>query len=98
MPDPLYGVTVTVKESGSTTDELFGFVTRTSQVCVPNEVSTAALTMITMVVGLTTCAVGTCGAVPWPPSKATTAPLTKFEPVIVTLTVVPAAATFGVML
>ena len=50
--------------SERTAEELFGFVTRTSQACVPNDVSTAVLTVITMVVGLTTCALVTCGAVP----------------------------------
>lgn len=96
---PHYGVTVTVKASGTTAVVLFGFVTRTSQACVPKEVSTAVLTVITIVVGLTTCAGAvTCGAVPCPPSKLTTAPLTKFAPVMVTFTLVFAGAVFGVTL
>ena len=59
-----YGVTVTVKAFSNTPEVLFGLVTRTSQACVPNDLSTAVLTVITIVVGLTTCACVTCGGVP----------------------------------
>ncbi len=87
-----------VNASVITADELFGLVTRMDQRCVPKVVSTLVLTVITIVVGLTTCVVTTCGAVPCPPSKVTTAPLTKPEPVMATFTFVLAGAVFGTML
>ncbi len=87
-----------VNASVMTADELFGLVTRMDQRCVPKVVSTLVLTVITIVVGLTTCVVTTCGAVPCPPSKVTTAPLAKPEPVMATFTVVLAGAVFGTML
>ncbi len=82
----------------NTADVLLGLVTRTFQRWVPNVASTWVLTVTTIVVGLTTCVVVICGAIPWPPSKLRTAPLIKPEPVIVKFTVVFAAAVFGVML
>ena len=84
-----------VKALLSTPVELFGLVTRTLQAWVPNDLSTLVLTVITIVVGLTTCACVTCGATPLPPSKVTTEPLTKPEPVIVTFRVVSAGAVLG---
>ena len=94
----VYGVTVTVTASGNTAKVPLGFVTRTSQACVPKDVSTAALTVITIVLALTTSVPVTWGAVPWLPSKLTVAPFAKAVPLRVKFTVVLAWAVFGVML
>src|SRR5688500_8971039 len=80
------------------TKVLFGFVTRTSQTWVVDPAATAALTVITIVLALTTWVPVTCGAVPCAPSKLTIAPLAKAVPLRVTFTVVFAGAVFGVTL
>src|SRR5512138_40890 len=76
---------------------LFGLVTRTFQTCVPKAVSTAAFTVMTIVLAFTTWMPVTCGALPCAPSKVTTAPLAKPVPLNVRFTVVFAGVVFGVM-
>lgn len=55
---------MTVTASGNTAKVPLGFVTRTSQTCVPKDVSTAVLTVMTIVLALTTSIPVTWGAVP----------------------------------
>ena len=71
-------------------------VTRTSHICVVAPAPTVVLTVTTMVLALTTCMAVTCGAVPYAPSKVTVALFAKAVPLMVTLTVVFAAAALGV--
>ena len=74
----------------------FGFVTRTSHTCEPNDSSPITFTVTASVDEFRYWTFVAWDATPCPPSKETTAPGENPEPVMVIFTVVPASAVIGV--